>query len=396
MPARPDLSAPLIVVAHPDDEVLGFLSVLHRNASQSAAVLVCSEGATARSHYLRELFKTKRIRHAGFDDGPSDLDRPFNKCELASFLRKASPERISSVWSHSPADAHPQHCQVALAVSEVFGDYSIYYSHGINSSEYQYIADVCHPLSAAEIEQKIGILNTSYSDQAQYFRRWHSPGFSTESILSVESFVCLESSEVRRLYALRHSLTTEAATATDPWDFGTSRYELDRLDASTTWVCKWVYPRVHSIVEVGACEGALTERLLGAGFSRIVACEPNGEFRDRMVARLNDRVEVRDSTLEALSQGGPNADFYVLSEVLYYVADLAVLNRLPTKRLLVSANEQYVRKVVEPWIHSDRTWRIVDEQPLVEARVEFCVSNKVYCRKRGSHGLVLYRGDLEC
>src|SRR4051812_15856109 len=76
----------LLVVAHPDDEVLEFLSILQPAQGPGPVLLVCSEGHTRRTRYLEKLAQEGRLAKVAFHQQPSDLDRTFDPQQLRNFL----------------------------------------------------------------------------------------------------------------------------------------------------------------------------------------------------------------------------------------------------------------------------------------------------------------------
>jgi hypothetical protein len=382
----------LLVVAHPGDEILAFLSILLDQDAPPLWVLVCCEGATDRANFLHRLAREGKIDGAAFNWHLRDRNRGIDISLIGDFLRVAAPGIVAEVWTHNPADPDPQRCQVAIAVCEAFPGAQVFYSHGINT-RFQFIADVCRPLTEAQVRLKMETLNCEYADQARYRPHWSSSTYGTESVQTVERFLRLSDDEARRLYAVRHSVDPEAAIVEDPWDMSRCEYEKERIDRSVSWIRQRAHPTAHTLVEVGSCEGAMTERLIAAGYRNLTACEPNPLFHSRLVDRLRgSSISISSLDLASLSKGRPlPADFYLMLEMLYYIQDFNLLNSLPTERLLVATSDEFYYNRIRPWLECDQSWRVAGETVLVEARVDFCVSGKVLLRRTGSRGIILTR-----
>ena len=396
-PAESECGSELVIVAHPDDELLEFSSILFSREGVRPWLIVCTGGTSDRCGHLKHLSDSSLLPKVVIGSQSSNFDVPLDPSALERLFSDNSPPNLQRVWTHNPADDHHHHCTVASVVSRCFGEIPIFYAHGVARDEYQFVSDVCNPLSASEIQAKLLALNTYYADQLKYHTRWLSPGFDTRSVKSTEEFVQLSHEDVRCLYALRHSLDDSAASDEDPWRFTTSAYELDRINATARWIRAWIEPDVDSVVEVGACEGALTKTLLRLGLSIKAAVEPNQTFRDRLTNVLeNSSIRIIGCGLGDLAKSRElPATCYLLCEMLYYIGDeLGILDNLPTDVLMLAADDDFLTNTVGPWLRAGSQWRIVDDTLLVQPRLEFCVAEKVYRRKQGSRGLVLYRGAL--
>lgn len=386
----------LVIVAHPDDEILEFYSILFPTQGLQPWVVVCTEGNSHRSCFLSQLLASGKLPYVMFSPQQSHFDRKLDLDALVKFLIKCQPPNLKQIWTHNPADGHHQHCQVALSVSRAFPETPTFYSHGVVYQEYQFVADICNQLSLIQIENKIEMLNSNYSDQLKYHRRWNSPGINTHSILSVERFFRLSPKEVQCLYALRHSMDCDFEKNDDPRCFIHSLYESERLDATIAFVKHWLDPDVHTIVEVGSCRGNLTQRLYNSGYHAFIVCEPNEQSRKRLVNKLQGcNIKIIDYDLEKLSGSREfRSDAYLLFEVIYYLNDFSVLNNLQTDSLLISLCDDFYYEVFKPWLDHNDDWRIVEEQVLVEPRIEYIIDKKAYRRKAGSRGIVLYRKHI--
>ncbi|MFD0431538.1 hypothetical protein ACFQ60_43070 [Streptomyces zhihengii] len=153
-------------------------------------------------------------------------------------------------------------------------------------------------------------------------------------------------------------------------------------------------------MEVGACEGALTARLLDKGYG-VAATEPNPAFRERLARQVrSDRLGVHAHGLEDLAGGGngggagggglPGAA-YLLIEMLYYGQDPGLLDTLPTDLVLVALEPEALDTRLRPWLDGNGVWECTDETVLVRPALEAVCGGRAHLRKRGSTGLVLRR-----
>jgi Nodulation protein S (NodS) len=125
----------------------------------------------------------------------------------------------------------------------------------------------------------------------------------------------------------------------DPWAFETSPYEHERYDR-TCAVLSYIFKEtpLTSILEIGACEGAMTQRLraLFPG-AKIRAVEVNAVFARRLRARLDHDPDI-DIIEVSVHEIPLSADLVCLAEVLSFVPDhcIDLLERVQARYLLTS------------------------------------------------------------
>lgn len=177
----------------------------------------------------------------------------------------------------------------------------------------------------------------------------------------------------------------------DPWEFATSAYEAERLDTTVAWIAGHCPPGSGPLVEAGACEGALTTRLVDKGFT-VHATEPNPVFRHRLAAHAGDGAHIHAESLEDLAARPelPGAA-YLLIEMLYYGQDLALLDRLPADLVFVALAPETLAARLTPWLEHTPHWEKADETPLVAPALEAVCGGRAYLSKRGSIGVLLRR-----
>jgi hypothetical protein len=172
--------------------------------------------------------------------------------------------------------------------------------------------------------------------------------------------------------------------AASPYEVSTSPYERERLDATVAWVRRHLDPVAGRVIEVGAHEGALTQRLLADGFS-VDATEPNEVLLERLQSNVEGDVRIHPHSFEDLATTARlTGSAYLLVEVLYYDQDLSLLDRFPTDRLFVAMEAGELARQVWP-----AAWSVEEEIELAAPRLEEL--SGALLRKRGSRGVLLRR-----
>ncbi|MEU4606727.1 SAM-dependent methyltransferase [Kribbella sp. NPDC023972] len=183
---------------------------------------------------------------------------------------------------------------------------------------------------------------------------------------------------------VRHTMTAGTPVVLDPVEVAASPYEQERLDATVAWLRRHLDPIAGRVIEVGAHEGALTQRLLADGYS-VDATEPNERFLERLRANVRGDVRIHPHSFEDLATTARlTGSAYLLIEVLYYGQDLSLLDRFPTDHLFVAMEAGELARQVWP-----TTWSVEDEIELVPPRLEDL--SGALLRKRGSRGVLLRR-----
>ncbi|MFD3918825.1 hypothetical protein [Streptomyces sp. NPDC058595] len=386
----------IVVVLRAEDAVLDFLSVL---TGGEAAVVLADHGRTLT--FPAGQGPAERLTRIGGEVRPAD-DRAgaSGPGSLAELVREAAGDREARVWTHSPADNRRSRGRVGRDTAIGCADREV--RHAVGYSPYlQVVSDFGHSLDRELIAGKLDFVNRA----CEHLLTAPSPEYvvQTPRIPATERFFHADAGEREQLFALLASLDDEAASIPDPWEFGSSPYEKDRLDATAAWVLGHRAATGESLVEVGACEGALTHRLVAAGCS-VHATEPNPLFRKRLVEAVGGTETVRVSSGDlaelAVAPGPtdptadahpPRAGAHLLIEMLYYGQDLGLLDRLPTDHLFVALEPDAMDSRVRPWLAASATWEEVESVRLVPPRVETVCAGRAYLIKRGSDGLLLRR-----
>jgi Nodulation protein S (NodS) len=192
-----------------------------------------------------------------------------------------------------------------------------------------------HVLSQMAFGQKLEVINRLYAHQ---ITASDADGHAClAEVTGVEAFVPTRFSEVVKAFV--HTSQGILSDVPDIWAFETSPYEQERFDqmcAVLAQACREDSPA--SILEIGACEGAMTRRLrtLFPG-AKICAVEVNPVFGQRLRDRLGNDPDI--DIVEASILDVPlSADLVLLAEILYYVPEhlMDILAAVRAKYLLTS------------------------------------------------------------
>ncbi|MFD5114468.1 hypothetical protein ACFWNG_19495 [Streptomyces sp. NPDC058391] len=387
----------IVVVLRAEDAVLDFLSVLADDRCGEIRVILGDRAEALTLPAGTDLAERLDLLAPYVGPVAGHITSPGPDA-LAGLIRDADAGtgagRPVRIWTHSPADNRRSRGRLgrdtAIACA---GPGQGPVRHAVGYSPYlQFLSDLDRPLDRRLIAAKLDFVNRSCG----HLLAEEAPEYvvQTPRIPATERFFDTEPDQRERLFALLASLDDEAASVVDPWEFGSSPYESERLDATAAWVRDRCPATDGTLVEVGACEGALTHRLAAAGFA-VRATEPNPVFRPRLAAALAGAgaVTVDDADLAGLAKedGGPRAAAHLLIEMLYYGQDLALLDDLATDLVFVALEPDALRTRVRPWLERSTTWRADGEVVLVPPRVETVCAGRAYLSKRGSVGLLLRR-----
>ncbi|MGW5069326.1 hypothetical protein ACWEQJ_24995 [Streptomyces cyaneofuscatus] len=390
----------IVAVLRAEDAVLDFLSVLtapeprHRqdgdHGGHEVHVLL---GDTAEHLVLpAELPPAERLAAVARHIRPVDESAASPGPEaLATLIEAAARGAEARLWTHSPADTRRSRGRLGRDAAAAVAPGGLPVLHAVGHSPYlQFISDLDRPLDRAGVEAKLAFVNRHCghllrTESAEYV-------IQTGRVHATERFFEAGSAEEReRLFALLASLDEDAATVPDPWEFATSAYEAERLDRTVAWIAEHCPPGSGPLIEVGACEGALTTRLAEKGFT-VHATEPNSAFRRRLTDAVGDTARVHPASLEELAARPelPGAA-YLLIEMLYYGQDLALLDRLPADLVFVALEPETLATRLTPWLESAPHWEKAGETPLVAPALETVCGGRAYLSKRGSVGVLLRR-----
>ncbi|MFJ3834954.1 hypothetical protein ACWGHM_26315 [Streptomyces sp. NPDC054904] len=377
----------IVAVLRAEDAVLDFLSVLadprrtevHVLCGETRAHLVLPPGTELRERLAVLARHVRPVDDTAASPGPEPL---------AALVQRAAAGRSARLWTHSPADN--RRGRGVLGRDAALAGAGLPVRHAVGYSPFlQFISDLDRPLDGSQVTAKLDFVNR----HCGHLLRSASPEqmLYTARVPATERYFEAQPGERDRLFALLSSLDDGAASVEDPWEFESSPYEAERLDATTAWIAGRLSPADGPLIEVGACEGALTARLGAKGFA-VEATEPNTPFRDRLVARVGDTAQVHPDGLEELAARPrlPGAA-YLLIEMLYYGQDLDLLDTLPTDRVFVALEPEALATRLAPWLERAAHWEAAEEEVLVRPALEAVCGGRAYLSKRGSTGILLHR-----
>jgi hypothetical protein len=373
----------VVAVTRPEDVVVDFLSVLDPGPGREVHLVIADRGAylklpagvplAGRLAPLADLLQTS-----------GEGAKPFSPGDAADAIALETGDVAATVWTHSPADTRERRGRWALDLAAAVRRAPVRHAVG-DGHWFQWKTDLDVRLDQPLIDAKLDFVNTHCADLLRLDEEDEN-ALLTRRIQSVERFFDAGADERARLFALMGSMSSDAAIVADPWEFATSAYEIERLDATAAWMREHLDPVAGRVIEVGACEGALTRRLLADGYS-VDATEPNQVFLARLHENVEGDVRIHSHSFEELTTTRRlTGSAYLLIEMLYYGQDLTLLDRFPTDRLFVSMDPEVLARQVWP-----AAWSVEQELDLVLPRVETVVGGRAYLRKRGSRGVLLRR-----
>jgi hypothetical protein len=153
----------------------------------------------------------------------------------------------------------------------------------------------------------------------------------------------------------------------NPWDFETSEYERVRFDLELEVLRSLPWT---SMVEVGACTGTFTERLVNVFPEReLHAYEPNPALFARLKQRLGHRVRLHQAGAEEVEG---RCDLLFVSSVLYYLPRFPLgLLDIPERWLVLSHRRLYHDETISPIMRS-AGWTCVERRELPPRVENFC------------------------
>ena len=155
----------------------------------------------------------------------------------------------------------------------------------------------------------------------------------------------------------------------NPFDFETSDYEQRRfaLEIEVLQSLPWT-----KLVEIGACTGTFTERLVNAFPERkICAIEPVEKSFARLRTRIGGRAELRR---ELAADVRETCDLLFLSSVVYYMRPIPhSLFDLSSRWLVASHGKIDHELLLDPLLHSSGWKRIARRELLPRIEMASCV-----------------------
>jgi hypothetical protein len=294
----------LVLVAHPGDETFAFSSV----CAGADVVSATNGGSEVHAEAFRRACDQLGAQRAIVLSLP---DRHSGRLPIAELVRRFTAlGTYRRVYTHSPLEAYSQHRDIALAASQAFDEVWVRSDGGF--------AAEAHALSRAAFAQKLETVNSIYvhqiTDAVDDDQRCRA------EVPGVEAFAPARFAEVVR--AFTYASQEICPDVPDVWAFETSPYERERFD-QTCALLAYVRqsPSPASILEIGACEGAMTRQLRALfPLTSIRAVEANPIFARRLREAVGH--DPHTEIIEASLLNVPlSADLVLLAEVLYFVPE---------------------------------------------------------------------------
>ena len=242
----------LVIVAHPDDEVLWFYSVLARDVCDVVVVTNGRDEAdrSFRLPAFRRAMVELGVRTYWMWQYPDTQER-LDVESLTRDLGTLKEQGYSSVYTHSPYGEvyeHKHHQDVSYAVHQVFRD--------VHSVSWNAFPTMIRTLSRPEFDHKRHLMGTVYGLEYRLLK-------SAYPLSAVEAFSTFSKESVEIFYWSTANFGDAherlGRRFPDFWGFRRSAYERERHEAITRLV-RALAPK--SILEFGACEGVLSSKLL--------------------------------------------------------------------------------------------------------------------------------------
>lgn len=304
----------LIVIAHPDDEIIWFSSILFRNNPD----IICVTGGRDENdkNYRLDSFINAMnilgIKNYYFLDFP-DSNQRLDIVELEKALNPFVSQAQRNVYTHGPYGEifnHIHHQDVSYIVHKLFKK--------VYSVAWNIFPDIVNTFSIQEYDLKKYLLGTIYS-------REYAILYDSYRITSSEEFVELDFQSIEVYYWAianfgdHHELLSE--NHKDFWGFADSPYELERHAAIVVLAKK---TSAQNILEFAACEGILTDLL--SDFAKVDCTEKANKYKNILLSKGYSVVD-NPQTI--------NYDLSILASFLEYLDDPNIFLQNMESRYLI-------------------------------------------------------------
>lgn len=280
---------------------------------------------------------------------------------------------FDAVYTHSFTAGRWGECIAAVAAAIAFGNIWVASDAGF--------PDEVVVLTAEQYQRKLSTANSAYATLLR------DREISVGDLSPVETYRKVPAALVLRYFAemarmpvydpddpwdnaippherIRSFMTVPQVSVSDPWFLASSKYEEERYQLELSVLDRFPW---RTLVEVGACVGAFTLRLLDRYPDRtITACEPYEPFARELEASVKGRAQVLSI---GANQAVPESDVLFASSCLYYIrpAPMTLLNGRAAHWVL-SHCHRYQKRILEPCMKA-MGHELVSEDEL-PARVE--------------------------
>jgi len=304
----------LVIIAHPDDELIWFSSILFRNQPD---VICVTSGRDAKDKAYREKGFSKVMKMLGIENyhflGFPDTDDRLHIPDLENALKPFAKKEYRNIYTHGPFGEifnHMHHQDICYAVHKLFEE--------VYSVAWNIYPDLTNHLTIEEYDLKKYLLGTIYAEEYDKLS-------DAYRISSTEEFVKLDFQSLEIHYwgianfGDHHELLSKHL---DFWGFTDSPYELERHAAINLLAKKTM---AKNILEYGACEGILTDQL--AEIAKVDCTEKSKTYKSILESKGYDVV---DNPLTN------HYDLVVLASFLEYLEQpKELLKKMDSKYLLI-------------------------------------------------------------
>lgn len=273
--------------------------------------------AVAHPHDLARFFSVLPGADVYFVHPPHDAAELLRAADARLVAQLGGYDRV---YTCSPLDPDLAHQELAAQLAEKYGT-------------------VCIPAISPPFVSATVLDESAFISKLALLNRLYDPALSGCELEphGTESFSEARAEDIARARSLTHF--DQVIEVEDTWSFVQSAYERRRF-RRTVELCQKAAARrpVRKIIELGACEGLMTEALAAAfPEAELLAVEPSTTFYARLEQRVKHLPNVRLS--RAFAKDVPlDADLVVAAEVLYYaIPDLPRMFDAMTAGALVTS-----------------------------------------------------------
>lgn len=339
----------LMIVAWPGDETTRFAHAVFAGGAWDA-ILVCADPQGTESAADAEEAWRCACRDLGIVPRAS-LRAPFlagGAYDLARLVAQLEPHvrGYADVYAASFNDGQMLRQVVTRAAAMLLDELLI---ETTNAEA----ATMC-ALPAGALAKLFDVVNRHYG------LRLRTGRITAGDFRPARQYVRVRSRDVRHFADVHMEYYNAQLDDDNPYDFETSEYERLRfeLELEVLHLVDW-----HTLIEMGACIGTFTARLLDAfPGRRIIAYEPAGQSFARLQTRAGGRAELRR---ESAADVRETCDLLLLSSVVYYLRPIPLSLFDASTRWLVASHGRWDHEVLLDPILRSTGWRRVVTRELL-------------------------------
>lgn len=341
----------LIVLSNPGDELQFFYGLISTESDQNWDVVYTYinghdlKGNSSLKQLVINSCKELGIRKVFIFPTAKTFPPLYSISSVAESLKKLGC--YDRIFTYSVVDEDLSKQSVSLSVLLA---YDVVYTVGIGG-----VSDIIICLNIEQFQQKILRINLFYREQITKRK-----GFKSLNITDVERFQRYKSVDLLKYYYLNYrldvfdfsddidlnmpTLPPLNTTNTDPWELGTSDYEKERHDFELRILFQFEW---SSLVEVGACEGFFTKKLIQSFPDKtIIATEPDTKYFVNLQKNVGDKITCLQCGINNVAE--IDCDILFISSLMYYVKPFPFDILFGNYRyVIMSHNKFYHEKVLD-------------------------------------------------